>query len=189
MFILYAVAIGAVVGAALGGRPAGLAALRFRWSAVMLGGLGVQLVLFSGPVADRIGALGPPIYVASTALVLLAVLANLSIRAMSIVALGAASNLAAIVANGGFMPASPAAMAALGKADPTAYSNSDIVANPALAPLTDVFAMPGWLPFANVFSVGDVVIGIGLLVVIVAAMRSSTTPEAPIAAGPRAARG
>ncbi len=91
----------------------------------MVAGLLVQVVLFSGPIADRVGALGPPVYVASTALVLVAVLANRSIRGMTIVALGAASNLAAIIANGGFMPASQAAMDALGKTDPTTYSNSD----------------------------------------------------------------
>ena len=33
---------------------------------------------------------------------------------------------------------------------------------PRLAPLTDIFAMPRWLPFANVFSVGDVLIGVGV---------------------------
>lgn len=179
MFILYAIPIGVVVGLLFGGRLAGLADLRFRWSGLMLAGLGVQLVLFSGPVADRVGALGPPIYVASTALVLAAVLANRSIRGMRIVALGAASNLAAIVANGGFMPASATAMEALGKTDPTTYSNSDIVADPVLAPLTDIFAMPDWLPFANVFSVGDVLIGIGMIVVIASAMRTPAADAEP----------
>jgi hypothetical protein len=38
-------------------------------------------------------------------------------------------------------------------------------------PLTDIFALPGWLPFANVFSIGDVLIGVGLVVVIAAGMR------------------
>jgi hypothetical protein len=179
MFILYAVAIGLLAGLALGGRPAGLAALRFRWSGRMLAGLGVQLVLFSGPVADRVGALGPPIYVASTALVFVAVLANRSIRGMRIVAVGAASNLAAIVANGGFMPASATAMEVLGKTDPSTYSNSDIVADPMLAPLTDIFAMPDWLPLANVFSIGDVLIGLGMIVVIVTAMRTPTDGAEP----------
>ena len=66
----------------------------------------LQIVLFSGPVSERIGDAGPPIYVASTALVLVAVLGNLRIPGMALVALGAACNLAAIVANGGYMPAS-----------------------------------------------------------------------------------
>ena len=46
---------------------------------------------------------------------------------MPLVALGAACNLAAILANGGYMPASPGALAALGKAAPTIYSNSAVL--------------------------------------------------------------
>lgn len=173
MFILYALVIGVILGVALGGRPAGLGSLRFRWSGVMLGGLLVQVVLFSDAVAERIGPLGPPIYVASTTLVLTAVLANRSIPGMAIVALGAVSNLAAIVANGGFMPASRSALVTLGRSDPTTYSNSTTVDNPVLGPLTDIFAMPPWLPFANVFSVGDVLIVVGVVMTIVLAMRST----------------
>ncbi len=173
MFILYALVIGVALGIALGGRPAGLGSLRFRWSGVMLAGLLVQVVLFSDTVAGRIGALGPPIYVASTVLVLAAVVANRSIPGMAIVALGAVSNLAAIVANGGYMPAARSALDALGKSDPTTYSNSSSVESPALGPLTDVFAMPPWLPFANVFSVGDVLIVVGVVTTIVLAMRSA----------------
>lgn len=174
MFILYALVIGVALGIALGGRPAGLGSLRFRWSGVMLAGLLVQVVLFSDTVAGRIGTLGPPIYVASTVLVLAAVVANRSIPGMAIVALGAVSNLAAIVANGGYMPAARSALDALGKSDPTTYSNSSSVESPALGPLTDIFAMPPWLPFANVFSVGDVLIVVGVVTTIVLAMRSAT---------------
>jgi hypothetical protein len=171
VFILYALPIGLAIGWVLGGRAAGLAGLQFRWPWLFVVGLFVQVVLFSGPVSDRVGELGPPIYVASTALVFAAVLANRVVPGFPIVALGAASNLAAIVANGGYMPASAAAMAALGKVDPTSYSNSSIIANPSLAPLTDIFALPAWLPYANVFSLGDVVISVGVVVVIARAMR------------------
>ena len=68
---------------------------------------------------------------ASTLLVGAAVLRNLGSpgHARSIV-LGAACNMAAILANGGYMPATPEALAALGKAAPTIYSNSAVVAQP-----------------------------------------------------------
>ena len=175
MFILYAIAIGLLVGLLAGGRPAGLADLTLRWPWLMVVGLLVQVALFSTPVTDRIGALGPPLYVASTALVLAAIWMNRRIPGMLIVAIGAGCNLSAIVANGGFMPADPATMAALGKGDPTTYSNSAILADPALRPLTDIFVLPEWLPFANVFSVGDILIGLGVAVVIVVAMRRSVS--------------
>ena len=68
------------------------------------------------------------------------------------------------------MPADPAALATAGFT-PTGYSNSIVVADPALWPLTDIFAIPAGLPGANVFSIGDVLIGIGIIVTIASAMR------------------
>ena len=181
MFILYALVIGLVVGFALGGRIGGLASIRLRWGWVALIGLLVQVALFSGAVTERIGSLGPPIYVASTVGVLAALIANLSVPGLPLVALGAASNLAAIVANGGYMPASQGALAALGRHLGSEYSNSTVTADPALAPLTDIFALPSWLPFANVFSIGDVLIGLGMALAIVIAMRSARPAQAPLA--------
>lgn len=171
MFILYALLAGLVIGFIVGGRPGGLADLQFRWAGLMLGGLLIQVVLFSDQVTSWIGTAGPPIYVLSTAMVVAAVLANRAITGMPVVAVGAISNLAAVVTNGGFMPADPGALATLGKLPANVYSNSAILPNPALAPLTDLFALPTWVPFTNVFSVGDALIGTGVAVVVVAAMR------------------
>lgn len=185
MFILYAIPVGLALGFLLGGRFAGLGAIRFRWAWLAILGFGVQVVLFSEPVAAGIGDAGPPLYVGSTALVLLAVLRNLAIPGMVLVALGAAANLAAIVANGGSMPASPEAALEHGRAAQPVYSNSVIVDHPALEPLTDVIALPQWLPFSNIVSIGDVIIAVGVVVVIAASMRSgrSGSPEE----GPQAA--
>jgi hypothetical protein len=183
MFILYAIPIGLLLGLLAGGRIAGLATIRFRWAWVAAVGLAVQIVLFSPAVADRIGEAGPPIYVLSTATVLVAVLRNLDIPGIAIVAAGAAANLAAIVSNGGYMPTTADALAAAGAEPPVGYSNSAIIEDPALAPLTDLFALPPWIPFANVFSVGDVLIGVGVIVAIAVAMRRGPRD------GPSAAEG
>jgi hypothetical protein len=184
VFMLYAVVAGILVGLALHGRIDGIGDVRVRWFGLALVGLLVQAVLFSGPVADAIGDLGAPIYVASSAAVLVVVLRNLGVPGLPIVALGAASNLAAIVANGGWMPAGPSALAALGITLGNGYTNSRVVAAPALAPLTDVLALPTWLPFANVFSVGDVLIGVGIFVTIVAGMRHAPSPTPVVAPSP-----
>ena len=172
MFIIYAIPVGLLIGLLLGGRLAGLGEIRFRWAGVAAVGFAFQIVLFSEPVTERVGDLGPPLYVASTAIVLVAVLRNLAIRGMPLIAVGAASNLLAIVANGGYMPASPAAAAEMGREASEAYSNTRIMESPALAPLTDVIPLPGWLPFTNIVSIGDILIAIGIVVVIVAAMRT-----------------
>ena len=171
MFILYAVIAGIALGFLAGGRTAGLAGIHIRWSGAIVAGLLVQVVLFSDAVAARVGDLGPPLYVASTILVLAAIVRNRAIPGMPVVIAGAACNLAAIVANGGFMPAGRAALDALDKSVPGSYSNSSAAADPALWPLTDIFALPAWLPWANIFSIGDVLIGIGIVLVIVLAMR------------------
>ena len=177
MFILYAVAIGLVLGLVLGGRPAGLADLQIRWPWLMMAGLLAQVALFSAPVTDRIGALGPPIYVASTAAVLVAVLRNIRTAGMPVVALGALSNLVAITANGGVMPTTREALAAAGLDGPGVATNSAIVANPVFQPLTDIFAIPAGVPLANVFSVGDVLIGLGIVLIVAAVMiRRPLTP-------------
>jgi hypothetical protein len=177
MFLLYAVVAGLLLGLAVGGRPAGLAALEFRWAPLAFAGFLAQVALFAEPVSDRVGDLGPALYVASTAAVLVAVLRNVRIAGLAVVAVGAASNLAAIVANGGYMPASPVAAIAAGRTVATTYSNSAIVDGAVLAPLTDVFALPGWLPFSNVFSIGDVIIAVGVAMAIVLAMRAARQPQ------------
>ncbi|HLO36017.1 MAG TPA: DUF5317 family protein [Candidatus Deferrimicrobium sp.] len=170
MFILYAIVAGLALGLVLGGRWQALADIRFRWAPLILVGFLAQVVLFSEFVSERVGAAGPALYVVSTLAVGAAVVRNARLPGMPLIILGAVSNVAAILANGGFMPAAPGALASLGKTAPTIYSNSAIVAQPALELLTDRFALPRWLPLANVFSVGDVLIGVGLLALLVATM-------------------
>jgi len=195
MFILYAIPAGILAGFALGGRLQGLSTIQFKWAWVFMLGLTVQLVLFSDFVTERIGGAGMPIYVLSTLAVAAAVAANLRIRGIPIVLLGAVSNFAAIIANGGYMPASAEAMEALGRPAKTGYSNSSFVPDPALPWLTDIFALPTWLPYNNVFSIGDVLIGLGVVVVIASAMRGSVaqavrdTPPTGAAAAPTAPNG
>jgi hypothetical protein len=174
MFILYAVLLGLVAGRLMGGELERLAQLRLRWSAAIAFGLVAQLAIFSAPVAERVGELGPYLYVASTLVVTAAVLRNAAIPGMSLVAAGALANLVAVVVNGGFMPASPDALAAAGRAAPAVYSNTAVTSSPWFWPLTDIFALPSWMPLANVFSVGDVLIGLGIAVTSILAMRRPT---------------
>lgn len=173
MFILYAVPIGVALGYLVGGRLDRLGTMRFEWAWLAIVGLIVQVLLFSPlltAVADA--EVGAAVYVVSTAAVLVAVLRNISVPGMPLVWLGAASNLAAVIANGGIMPTTDAALATAGLEPVTGLSNSAVVANPALAPLTDIFALPAWFPLANVFSIGDVLIGVGIVIVIVFGMRN-----------------
>jgi hypothetical protein len=177
VFILYGLLAGLIVGAVLGGRLEPLAAVRFRLAPLVIAALIVQIALFS-PLADALpGDLIRAIYVASTAAVGLVVIANVRLPGFALIAAGATANLAAIVANGGAMPASADALATAGMAIGP-HTNSVVVERPALQPLTDIFALPAWIPLANVFSVGDVLIGLGVAVAIVAGMRQRPSASA-----------
>jgi hypothetical protein len=179
VFVLLAVPIGVIVGFLIGGRLERLSQLHFQWAWLAVVGLGVQILLFSTSLGESFtGGVGEAIYVASTGAVLVAVWRNLAIPGLALVAVGAISNLVAIVANGGVMPTTVEALAAAGLDPDDGFSNSAVVADPALAPLTDIFALPSWFPLANVFSIGDVLIGIGIVLVIAIGMRRGD-PRAP----------
>jgi hypothetical protein len=173
MFMLWAIPVGLALGWLVRGGVDGLFSLGFRWAPLAVGGLLVQILLFTEAGSRAAGDLGPAIYVLSTLAVFVAVARNWRLAGMPIVALGALSNLAAISANGGFMPADAGALALAGFSGPGDHTNSIVLADPALRPLTDIFALPAWVPLANVFSVGDVLIGVGIVAVIAAAMRRS----------------
>lgn len=173
MFMLYAVPLGILAGLLMRGSLSGLEAIKFHWGWLAIAGLLLQVVLFLGPVAARVGDLGVPLYVGSTAMVLGAIVANHGIPGLPLVALGAALNLVVMLANGGYMPASADAYAAQGRTAAEGYSNTRIVAEPVLAPLTDVIALPSGLPFTNVISIGDVLIAAGTATAIAVAMRST----------------
>ncbi len=170
MFVLYAIPVGVLVGLLLGGQVGRLGDLRLRWVPLILLGLAVQAAMYTEAASRIVGSIGPALYIASTAVVFVAVLRNVRVPGVAVIAVGAGCNLAAIVANGGWMPADASALASVGGLD-AGYTNSIVVTDPPLRLLTDLFALPAWLPFANVFSVGDVLIGIGLATTIALAMR------------------
>jgi hypothetical protein len=182
VFVLYAIPAGLLAGWLGGGRLDRLASLRLRWGALAIAAVAIQALLFSPLGAGVPDMAGRAVYLASTATVLVVVVANGRIPGTWVIAAGAAANLAAIAANGGVMPADPGALAAAGIVL-DGPSNSAVVAQPALRPLTDIFAIPAAVPLANVFSVGDVLIGVGVAVTVALAMRRP--PNVLPSAGPR----
>ena len=174
MLLIYAVVLGIVVGLATRGRIGALASVHIRLWPVALAGLVFQALIFSSPLAASVGRLGPSLYVLSTTLVLMSLIVNLRQPGFWIIVVGAFANFAAIVANGGFMPAAPDAVAALrGVVElPTAdFTNSAIATgSTTLGVLGDIFVLPHPLPLANVFSIGDLLIGIGGAWFVVATM-------------------
>jgi MFS family permease len=148
-----------------------------RWPWLPIGGVAIQLAILP-PLSLPVGDAAPILYVASSAAVLACVLRNLRIRGLAIVALGGACNLAAVIANGGRMPVSPEAARVVGHAASSSYTNTVELADAVLRPLTDVIIIAPPLPFANVYSIGDLLIILGLVVVVAAALLRQTGPAA-----------
>jgi Family of unknown function (DUF5317) len=161
VFLVAAVVVSALAVPLFGGRLGALVDLRLRhvwavYAALALAILGVGL-------PGLPDGLRSALLVAAYPVGAVFLVANRHVPGMAVTALGAALNLLAITANGGVMPASPAALARAGLAEPDpGFQNSAALANPRLAFLGDVFSIPASWPLSNVFSVGDVLIGVGL---------------------------
>ena len=146
-----------------GGRLAALADVRFRASWLAVVAILGQIVIIS-LLPQGNGWLHHAVHLATYALIAAFLWANRHIAYLWLAALGGALNLAAIVANGGVMPADPDALAAAGVHQEAGdFANSTAVAHPHLAFLGDVFAVPASWPVSNVFSVGDVILVVAAL--------------------------
>jgi hypothetical protein len=156
--IIVVASIAAILTVPLTGRSlAPLAKLQLRrvWLVWLSIGLQLLITLLPGfPIW-----LGQPVHVFTFALSAGFLWSNRRLPGVYLVALGAASNLAAIAANNGTMPASEWAWNTAGYPVLTDhFANSNVTHGARLWWLGDVFAIPKGWPFANVFSVGDVVI-------------------------------
>jgi hypothetical protein len=156
----------------LGGSYTALAELRVRGSWLVALALGVQIVIISLLEIDA-PWISRSLHVATYAMLGVCLLANRSIRWMWLVAGGWFSNFLVIVVNGGVMPTSLSAADQVGRGASTAFENSVPTASARLPMLGDVIATPADMPLANVFSVGDVLLVIGLAFVVLAASRTA----------------
>ncbi len=153
-----------------GGSLMRLADLRLRGPGLALGAIGLQVLIVTVAPGGLPGGIHEVLHVASYALLGAFGWANRRVTGVPVVLAGGALNAAAILANGGVMPADPAvAHVAAVQARPDEFVNSVPVAEAHLGFLGDVLATPASLPLHNVYSPGDLVIVLGLLIVVHAA--------------------
>ncbi len=146
----------------LGGRWSRLADVQLRWVPLLYAAIALQLLAFPASVLpwrtpDRAAV---TLWLLSYGLFALAAARNLPTPGVPLVAAGMLSNLAAILPNGGHMPALPAALHAAGLHFEQSRNSTALLA-PHLPWLVDRWAAPGWVPLANVYSVGDILIALG----------------------------
>jgi Family of unknown function (DUF5317) len=173
VLLLAAVVIGVLTVPLFGGKLSALAHVRLRWVPLIFGALAIQvLVMMVFPDGNPV-VLGL-LHVGSYAVAAGFVYANRHITGILVVGFGALLNVVAITANGGVMPASGSAMRAAGVLPTTQeFTNSAAVAHPRLLFLGDVFAIPRGWPLHNVFSIGDILIVVGIVITIHALCRGS----------------
>lgn len=176
MFLLPSLVLGPVFALLLGGDLSRLLDVRFRLAWTVPLALLVQALVFLGPGQTLAATERLSLHIASYVLLLVFVTANLRLWTMIPVFAGVALNAITITANGGLMPVTADAMRAAGL---TIDSHSSVTATPShLTFLGDVFAIPAGLPLANVFSVGDILIGFGMIAFIVVVATSGSVEPA-----------
>jgi hypothetical protein len=147
------------------GHLSALGTVRLKLVPLIFAALGLQIMLTTVMPGGN-ETLHRVLHIVSYAMVAVFLVANRRITGMAIVAAGTALNLAAIIANGGVMPASKSAMKTAGITPSHDFMNSTAVAHPKLQPLGDVLAVPKGWPLHNVYSVGDIIIVIGAVVAV-----------------------
>ena len=145
---------------------AALRRARFRSAYLLPAALGLQvLVVNVFPWLPHV--VGSVVHLFSYAMLAVFLGKNIRLPGMRLIALGAAANAVTITVNGGVLPASAAALRAAGW-DPhdTGFANSASLEAPRLAVLGDNYVTPSWVPFANVYSLGDVLIIVGVVLLV-----------------------
>ena len=160
--IIVVAAVLAILSVPLTGRSlAPLAHINIRRSWAVWASMVLQLPITLIP--NFPSAQGQAVHLFSFALAGVFVWSNRHLSGELVIAAGGLLNLIAIAANGGTMPASAWAWRVAGFDPPTdRFGNSSVAAAARVPWLGDVFAVPASWPFSNVFSVGDLVIILGL---------------------------
>jgi Family of unknown function (DUF5317) len=177
MVLAEAALAGVVLGLLSGGRLGELGELRIKHVELVYLAILLQIAAFPSGVLpwSTPDGIARGLWLASFALLIGFIGVNRAVRGVPLVFVGLLSNLTAVLANGGLMPASPHAIRAAGLTY-RLHNNSVSNFDPHLVWFTDRWAVPQWIPWGNVFSVGDVLIAAGIVVAIVLAMHGRSRP-------------
>lgn len=176
MIVVAVALLGVLTVPLAGGRLSMLATLRLRQVWAVWASIVIQVLITVGGDHVPVGG-AKALHMISYVLSAWCLWSNRHLPGVWVVCIGGGMNLMAIVANGGSMPATDWAWRTSGLDVATAgqFQNSAVSSGSPLWMLGDVFAVPRGWPFANVFSLGDVVIVVGLLVLVHRSCRTTAT--------------
>jgi hypothetical protein len=167
LFLIGMVA-GILAGLATGGTLSNLARLRFRWPWVILAAVLVRLAVALPPL-NRLEAARFVYALALAAIIAWSIWHVQRLPGIALVALGGASNLLVMLVNGLRMPVAPEFAASLSR-------HGSLGQYTVMGPNTNLNALADWIrlyPSPEVYSVGDVLIALGLAIVLLV---STATP-------------
>jgi len=179
MLLLWAVPLGILIGYLRRGRLANLSKLNLRGAWLILIALAIQLLIFPLSRQPIISFGTEYLHLASYALLVVFVILNWREWGILAMGVGMLLNLIVITANGGYMPTRPELLEVAGRQEATKalrevgkYGNNILMGpDTPLGFLGDIFSVPAWVPLANVFSVGDLLLALGLIYFLQAKMR------------------
>ena len=177
MFILYAVVLGIISGYATKGSLKNMALRPLYWKITAFTAFAIQLAAFSNfPFVENLPAIFIVImHYTSYACLLAFIIRNIKNFGITFAGIGIFLNALVIFLNGGYMPTIPQNLknTSVGQSSEVigqgvAVHNSVKLAGETLLPwLSDIFYLPSWIPFSNVFSIGDILIAVGICIYIV----------------------
>lgn len=147
------------------GRLSALGELRLRAPWLAVAGIGIQVVIVS-LLPGGSAWMHEAAHLLSYGFLGACAWVNRRVPGVWLIALGGLLNFVVIVANGGVMPADPSLVVEAAQRGGEGFVNSGVVADPRLSWLGDVIATPRSWPMANVYSVGDLVIVLGVVVLL-----------------------
>jgi hypothetical protein len=172
MFIIYAFLLGIAAGYLRGGRIKNLTQLPLLYNGLAFSAFFIQIIIFSDILPLKVL---PPVliiffHILSYILLIVFIFLNRRNRSLWIIALGICLNGLVVLLNGGYMPTLPEKLSntsmnrfATPLQEGNAVHNSISMDQNTLLPwLGDIFSLPSWLPLSNVFSIGDILIGLGI---------------------------
>lgn len=160
-FTVLVLGLAVTVGYLRGGRLSRIAD-GIGWSWLLLVGLAIQVAVDSAVSHDQLpGPVGTGLLLASQLLVAVWVLLNRYRHGMPLIFLGLLLNAVVLAANGA-MPVAPEAIAAIGLpgVEPLSGKHEIMTDETRLPYLADVVALP---PLRTIVSVGDVLLGAGII--------------------------
>lgn len=158
-----------------GGRLSRLADLRLKRRSILVLAFVIQFIALKAPLPVDVAA---GLNLSTYALGVWYLAANLHIPGFWLIAAGTGTNVLALIANRGIMPATQEALATAGlPTTSTGFVNSTAVHDARVQIFGDIFALPQSIPFHNVFSVGDILVVLGAIITVHRVCKSRLLPK------------